>query len=376
MLKKVINYPIILLCIVIFVSLTGCAQVEESNEIFIGVAWPFETMNGLFNEGLELAVKKINNSGGIKDRELRLIKKDDGAELERGMAIAQSFAENKNIQAVIGHYNSHISIPASTVYNNAGIVMLSPGSTAPDLTNSGYEYVFRGLPSDDEIARQLSLYAAKQGYERMVIYYSDDTYGNGLANSFEDHARAQGITIVDRVNYYNDLQNLKQLHSRWQAFGFDGIFVAEIMPGGARFIYDTGRAGIDVPVIAGEPLDSPSLPQIGGNVAEGTVVGSVFNPQLDSPEVREFVQEFMEEYGVTPSAYAALGYDAVNMLAAALENSDLSNPSTVAAELRYLGEWPGVAGTHAFNEKGENTGDLVVLKKLQGGYFKYLERWE
>ena len=374
MLKKIAKCQIVILFAAIFLLLTGCTQLEENNEIVIGVAWPFAANNNLFNEGIDLAVREINSSGGINGKELRLFKKDDGAELEKGMAIAQSFAENNSIQAVIGHYNSFISIPASAIYDHAGLVMLTPGSTAPQLTKNGYKHVFRSIPSDDEIARQLAIYLAEQGFRRMIIYYSDDSYGIGLANSFEDHARLQGITIVDRFNYYSSMEDLRRLNNRWQAFGMDGIFIAKIMPGGGRFIFDAGQAGINVPFIAGDGLDSPLLSEIGGKSAEGTIIGSEFNPNTARPEVKRFVSDFLKEYDEMPNANAALGYDAVKMLAAAIENSDLHNPSTVAKELMNLGRWPGAAGIHEFNEKGDDMGDLVVLKKIQDGKFQIMKK--
>lgn len=372
MLKRM--HKIITLCAVSFLLFTGCAQIEEKKEIVIGIAWPFKALDSLFNEGIDLAAQEINSSGGINGRKLRLLKEDDGSKLEEGMVIAQSFAENKDIQAVIGHDNSYISIPASTIYDQAGLVMLSPASTAPELTKNGYKRIFRDIPNDDEIARQLAIYLAEQGYQRMVIYYSEDSYGRGLANSFEDHARSQGIAIVDRFSYYTSQEDLRRLQVRWQAYGMDGIFIARTLDEGGQFIFDAGQAGIDVPFIAGNALDSPLLAEIGGKAAEGTIIGSVFNPDLDRPEVKRFVTDFSEEYKEMPSAYAALGYDAVKMLAAAIEKSDVQNRSTVAKELVNLGRWPGVSGIHEFDEKGDDMGDLVVLKKLQDGKFEYLKK--
>lgn len=374
MLKKNITCSVSIFCTIIFLLLTGCTQLEERNEIVIGVAWPFEINNNLFNEGIDLAVKEINSSGGIKGKEIRLLKADDGSELEKGMAIAQSFAENKVVQAVIGHDNSFISIPASTIYNQAGLVMLSPASTAPDLTKNGYQNVFRNIPSDDEIARQLVFYLVKQGYRRMAIYYSEDSYGNGLANSFEDHASAQGIRIVDRISYYTSPEDLKRIQSRWQAYDLDGIFIAKTQPEGSQFIFDARQAGINVPFIAGNALDSPLLSEIAGKAAEGTIVGSVFNPNIDRLEVKKFVADFQREYNKMPSSYAALGYDAVKMLAAAIEKSDLQNRSTISKELINLGRWQGVTGIHEFDNNGDDIGDLVVLKKLVNGKFEYIEK--
>ncbi|ACL18179.1 Extracellular ligand-binding receptor [Desulfitobacterium hafniense DCB-2] len=354
----------------------GCTQVNPSEEIFIGVAWPFASLDDLFAEGLELAVQEINEQGGVQGRKLSLVKADDEAELEKGLAIAQAFADNAGIQAVIGHRNSFISIPAASIYDQAGLVMLSPASTSPDLTDHGYIHVFRNIPSDQEIARQLAIYLAEQGHERMVIYYTDDSYGNGLANAFEDYARAQGITIVDRFNYYGNLKDLERLYDKWQAFGMDGIFIAKTATGGGtEFLVDAKSVGIEVPLIAGNSWDALSLTEDIENIgmtAEGLLVGSFFNPQRPDSRTQDFVEAFRREYGQPPTSYAAAGYDAVILLAEALEKSDLTHPATLAQGLRDLGPWEGVMGMHRFDGRGDDIGDLVVLKKMKDGRFEYL----
>ncbi|MDF2672250.1 MAG: amino acid/amide transporter substrate-binding protein family [Clostridiales bacterium] len=374
MYKKTAMYQIIIISTLILLSLTGCSKMKKNTEIVIGVAWPFEANKDLFNEGIDLAVKEINSSGGIEGRKLRLLKKDDGSEVALGMTIAQSFAENKEVQAVIGHQNSFISIPTSTIYDNAGLVMLSPASTAPELTKKGYKNIFRNIPSDDEIAKQLAIYLSEQGYERMVIYYSDDSYGNGLANAFEDYAKSQGISIVDRFNYYTSIEDLKRLYKRWQAFGADGIFIASNLSLGGQFIFDAGQGAINLPFFGGNSLDSLRLSEIGGNAAEGTIIGSIFNPYAEGSEIDRFVKSFVKEYKQMPTSYSALGYDSVKLLSAAIAKSDLDDPSTVAEELRNLGKWQGVIGTHEFDENGDDIGDLVVLKKMKNGIFQYVER--
>lgn len=355
-------------------ALTGCTQPEEPKEIVIGVVWPFAADNNLFNEGIDLAVKEINADGGIDGKELKLFKEDDGSEVVKGIAIAESLVENRSVRAVIGHRNSFVSIPASAIYEQSGLTMLSPASTAPELTQNNYQYIFRNLPGDDEIARQLAEYLAGQGLRRLVIYYSADAYGIGLANSFEEEAKQQGITIVDRFNYYSSMKELKRLHSRWQAFGFDGIFIASSLPGGAQFITDAGQIGVHGPFAAGDALDSPKLADIGGKGVEGTVVGSVFDPGSDSPEVQRFVAAFRETYSEIPTSDAALGYDAVRMLAAAIEKAGRQDRASIADGLRNLGRWQGVCGVHELSATGDDLGDLVVIKQLQDGEFIFLEK--
>lgn len=146
------------------------------------------------------------------------------------------------------------------------------------------------------------------------------------------------------------------------------------MPRGAQFIHDAGQAGIKGPFISGNTLDSPQLSVIGGEAAQGTIVGSVFNPGSDRPEVKSFVAAFQQEYQLEPTAYAALGYDAVRMLAAAMEKAGKQDRASVAEGLRNLGKCSGVCGVHELDATGDDLGDLVTLKQLQDGKFVFLAK--
>ena len=362
-----------LLLAALVVLMAGCINQKASKEILIGVAWPFQSNSSLFGEGADLAVKQINEGGGVNGRVIRLIKIDDEASVVKGMSIAQSFAESREVIAVIGHRSSPIAIPTSKIYEDGGIIMMSSGSTAPELTQKGYKYVFRNIPAVSAITKQLTLYAAKNGHKRMVIYYTGDSYGISLANAFEDHAQESGITVVDRVSYYGDVKGLARLHQKWKAMDFDGIFVAQAMPDGAQFIADAGRAGIAVPFLGTNAMDSPQLAKIGGSAAEGTVVGTVFNPSDPSSETKKFVQDFHVEYGKEPLQYSALGYDAVKILADAILQSGSSDPAAVAEKLRSFTNWQGAAGLHSYDSSGDETGDIVVKKILRNGKLEVIE---
>ncbi|MFZ5643679.1 MAG: ABC transporter substrate-binding protein [Bacillota bacterium] len=364
----------ILLTGVLLIILFLLAVTKKEEDIVIGVAWPFSVQNALFIEGVELAAEEINARGGINGRKVRLIKKDDEETLTGGMIVAQSFTKVPNLTAVIGHSESFISTATANIYESAGIVMLSPTATASALTQKGHKYIFRNIPSDDEIARQLALYAAKQGHRRMVIFYSDESYGMGLANSFEDQAKKVGIKTVDRFNYYADARELNKLCAKWKALDFDGILVAHYMPAdGAQFIADVVKAGVSVPFFAGDTMDAPEFFQVAGEAAEGTVVGSVFNSQDPREEVKYFINNFNSKYGKMPTPEAAQGYDAVNLLAGAIEEAGSASPAEVAQKLRSFKSRPGVAGFHSFAENGDDTGDLIVKKVVKNGQFDFID---
>jgi branched-chain amino acid transport system substrate-binding protein len=363
----------LLLLFVFIMSMSGCFNQNKYQDIVIGVAWPFESNNSLFREGVQLAVMQINDNGGVNGHKIRLVEKDDQASVADGMRIAQSFTDSTEITAVIGHRNSFVSIPASRIYQEAGMLMISPASTAPDLTKNGYKNVFRSIPSDDEIAAQLASYAVKQGHQRMVIFYSEDSYGTNLANSFEDHADRNGIMIVDRISYYGGLKDLNRLKEKWTALDFDGVFVADSLPEGAEFISDARRAGISVPFMGGNALDSPVLYEIAGKSALGTVIGSVFNPHDPRGVSQRFVKAFWKQYKTMPGTYAAQGYDAVNLLAAAIKKSDSTDSVAIAKKLHSLKGWPGVTGYHGFDSKGNDIGAQVVMKIQRENGFEYIQ---
>lgn len=372
--EKILFLPavfILLFCLA--TQLTGCFNRSGREDIVIGLAWPFATKNSMLKEGVELAVDEINGRGGIKGRKIRLVEKDDEGTVTGGVNAAQSLVKIPNLVAVIGHRASFVSIAASAIYEEAGVLMLSPASTAPNLTQRGYKMIFRNIPSDDEIARQMALYAAGRGHRRMVVYYSEDSYGLGLANSFEDHAKKAGIKIIDRVSCYVDQENIAMLGKKWRALDYDGIFVAHYMPDGAEFIADAAEAGITVPFLAGDAMDTPELCKIAGKAAEGTVVGSIFNPEDPRPETKQFIEKFSKKYNTAPTPYAAQGYDAVHLLASAIEESGSTDPRAVAETLRTFKDRPGAAGTHTFTENGDDVGRLVVKKVVRNGQFDFID---
>lgn len=376
----------VIVLLVVFAAallLAGCAgdslsetravmAVKNQGDIVIGAAWPFAKNDGGLWQGIELAVGELNAAGGINGRQIQIIKKDDDASVTKGMAIAQEFAENPEVVAVIGHRNSYVTLPAASIYEKAGLVMLTPASTAPELTQQGYQYIFRSIPSDAEIARQLAVYGADRGFKRIAIYYVDDSYGRGLANAFEDSAVESGINVVDRISYYGDLKGLDDLRRKWEALGYNAIFVADSAKGGAQFIVDARQAGIPVPFLAGNTMDSPAFYTLAGSAAEGTVVGTVFNPQASRPEVQKFSQAFKAKYQKDPTQYAAQGYDAVKLLAIAVQKAGSSESAKIAEALRGLKNLPGVAGLHTIDQNGDEKGELVVKKIVRNGKVEVL----
>jgi len=376
--------PIAIL-LLLAMAVAGCsvASMAQEREAFakrhrgpisIGVAWPISAANDWFLEGVALAVSELNADGGVLGRQLNVIIKDDESSVTKGLEIAQSFSEDIQVVAVIGHRNSYVSIPVSSIYERAGILMLSPASSAPEFISEKQRLVFRNIASDEQVAASVANYAARNGHRRMVILYDDDAYGKGLADAFEKHAGRSGIDIVDRLTFYTGPSELERLKFKWEILEYDGIFIAKSGAAGAQLVAELRAAGIGVPLFAGNAMDTPNLWSIAGaKAAEGMVIGAFFNPESRREKVKAFIDVFNRAYGTMPTQYSAQGYDAVHLLAEAMNRARSIVPRDIAAALHTIENWEGVAGFHTFDRNGEDIGDLVVLKKVTGGKFEYLD---
>jgi len=370
--------------LIILLTATGCSGTTDQNqarernlskhadEIVIGVAWPFAEKNDGFKEGLELALEEINDSG-VLGKKVRLIVEDDQSSVTTGLSIAQSFANNMDLSAVIGHRSSVVTVPASKVYESAGLLLVAPISTAPNLTGDDMSRVFRMIPSDVQIGNRMAEYAKLKNYKNMVIFYANDEYGRGLANSFEDYASANGIQIVDRISDYKDANDLKRLVDKWSLLNYDAIFLAESMPNGADMITQLRKVGMDVPIIGGDALDAVGLIDNSGQAADGIVVASIFNPNDSRKEVTDFIEKYRSKYGTEPSKWAAQAYDSLKLLAFSIDHAGTSLPADVALAIKQLESWSGVSGVRAFNSHGDPQEMPIVLKEVRNGKFEYLK---
>jgi branched-chain amino acid transport system substrate-binding protein len=377
--RKTLNNRWWLAVMLLFLVIAGCGEgkvdrgAADREDIVIGVGWPQASRDEGLSTGVRLAMDEINAGGGVLGRKLRVVSADDGGSVTEGLAVAGRFAADPQTVAVIGHRGSSVSVAAAAVYEKAGIVMLTPGSTAPRLTESGYRYIFRMIPSDKRISERLVQYAASQGYRKVAILYTNDDYGRGLANAFEDRGKELGVDTVDRVDGYTDLGDLTRLVREWRTLGCDAVFVAQVMPQAGVTLADLKRAGLDMPILGGDGLDSEQLSNMTGNAAEGTVVASIFDPTEGRDDAGNFIRKYKAKYGEIPGKWAAQGYDAANLLAEAMRAADSARPSDIAHALRQTRRWIGVTGSHSFDDSGDVTDKPIVLKQMTSGAFQYLK---
>lgn len=350
-------------------------RADGDGPITFGLAWPLTHPKSTLLIGAQLAVDDINAAGGVLGRPLQLEIRDDLNSVDQGMIIAQEFAGNPDLVAAIAHLDSVVAISASSVYAFKQLVMLSPGAVGLPLTRQGFDHVFRLLPSNAVGGRTLARHAADAGYQRVLVYYINNTYGRDLANVFEEAADNLPFTIVDRRAYDVAGTNHRLVLESWRdLLDFDAIFIAGTLPDGAEVLERIREVGISAPVFGGVGMDSPELITLGGAAAEGTVVPSVFHHDIPAQHISDFSARFQAEHGTLPDPSIAGGYDAVRLLVHAIETAGSARPAAIAEALHAVQDWQGLTGTFNGTPSGELRTDGMILTEVRDGAFQYLRR--
>ncbi len=372
-----------LLLLAVFI-LTSCNSYEKSKKrraekaatsqgpIAIAIVWPVDDADLPFINGVSLAINEINKAGGVLGRKIQYtVYKEPPA--EDSYNIAEEISKNEDIIAVIGHHRSASAIPASITYEYNGILFLTPGSTSPSLTTHNFQYVFRTIPSDVLIGKYMAKFTQDRGYNKIVLLDDNTIYGQGLSGIYYTSAVDRGLNIVSQKAYFKWQSDYKHLISSLAKLDFDAVFLAGTTPNGAYMIKQFREMGIQTTFISGDGLDGSDLLTIAGHAAEGTVVTSAFNPHADNQLVQEFNVSFEKQFDSSPETWEALGYDAIKLLAFAIEKSESTVPIVVSSTLRFMDKWQGVTGDYSFQMNGELNDKTLYLKEVRNGHFEFIE---
>lgn len=375
---------ILILCVFLLSTLTGCfndnlvAQREKNagkgDYITIGVPVPmaFAEENTNFLKGIKLA-EEDTNIKGINGKKIKLEIVDDQGNFKTAVDIAQEFSENTRMIAVIGHWFSDICIPISTIYEDAGMLTVVPTVSNPDLTKKKHQYIFQNITNDRKITEEMCAYAKRNNYQRVVIYYEESSYGENLANAIEDRAMKIGIKIVDRSSGLVTEEQFKKAHDKWKALEYDAVLLALNMPEGGIFISEIRNIGSEAGIISADGLDVGNFIDILGEDAEGVVMITTYNPDNYSLQLKQFTKKYQTKYNEQPDVWAILGYESVQIIAQAIQQTNGYSPAVLADYLRQTEPWETVSGAISFNNNGEIEGREIYKKIVVDGQFKYID---
>ncbi len=326
------------------------------------------------DNGARLAVEEMNAKGltiGTAKAKFELVSEDDQADPKTGTIVAQKLVDTK-VAGVIGHLNSGTSIPASKIYNDAGIPQISPSATNPKYTEQGYKGAFRVMANDVQQGKALGDYAvSKLSAKRIAIVDDRTAYGQGLADEFEKAAKAAGATIVGR-EYTNDkATDFRSILTGIKGKNPDLVFYGGMDTQAGPMTAQMKSLGIKAKMLGGDGAQSQEFIKLAGPAAEGTVASSPGVPLDKMPEGKGFTEKFQAKYGPIQIC-APYAYDATMTLIEAMWKAGSSDPAKYLPELAKTNR-QGVTGPIGFDEKGDLKNGPITLYVVKGGKWEPLE---
>jgi branched-chain amino acid transport system substrate-binding protein len=323
-------------------------------EILIGAAGPVTGSMAWFGEqmqqGMDRKIAELNAAGGVLGEQVQLLLVDDYCDAEQAIAAAKKLVEAR-VAAVIGHLCSGASIPASKVYAEAGILMISPYSSNPMLTEQGLANVFRVCGRDTLQAALVSEYLAKHwGGDDIAIVHDGEAYGKGVAEEALRHLTDRGVAGILFEAIEPGQPDYSHLIDKLQAEGIDALYYGGYTAEAGLIIRQARSRGYDLEMIGPDALNSEYFWHVAGPAAVGVKFASYADPRINE-EAAAVVEQFRTE-GYEPEGLTLYAYAGVQVWAQAVEKAGTAEPKAVAEALRAH-EFDTVLGTIGFDEKGD-----------------------
>ncbi|MDH6234276.1 branched-chain amino acid transport system substrate-binding protein [Mesorhizobium soli] len=347
-------------------------------DVLMGVAGPITGPNAAFGaqlqKGAEQAAADINAAGGINGEKIKISVGDDVSDPKQGISVANKFVAD-GVKFVVGHFNSGVSIPASEVYAENGILEVTPAATNPVFTERGLWNTFRTCGRDDQQGEVAGAYIAKHFPDAKVAVIHDKTpYGQGLADETKKALNAAGKKEVMYEGINVGDKDFSALIAKMKEAGVTMIYWGGLHTEAGLIIRQSADQGLKAPLFSGDGIVSNELASIAGDAVAGTY--NTFGPDpRNNPNAKEVVEKFRAS-GFEPEAYTLYSYAATQVIAQAAAAAGSNDPQEVAKAIKAKGPFKTVLGELSFNDKGDRTdADYVVYqwKKGDDGKFNYFQ---
>ena len=348
---------------------------NNSDIINIAVVGPMTGQQATFGAqmraGVEQAVNDVNASGGVLGKQIKLAIGDDACDPKQAVAVANKMA-GKDIKLVVGHFCSGSSIPASKVYSEENIVMISPGSTNPKLTDEGDYNVFRTCGRDDQQGAVAGKYIAEHfNGKRIAVIHDKTAYGKGLADETKKSMDKAGLSEALYEAYTAGEKDYSALVSKLKSEAIDVLFVGGYHTEAGLIMRQMRQQGMSTVLISGDALTTSEYWGITGKDGEGTLM--TFSPDPRKNPAAADVVKSMRAKNIEPEGYNLYSYGAVQAWVAAVTSAKSTEPKKVAATLRSTSV-ETVLGRIGFDKNGDVNAPGYVMYEWKGGTYDYVEK--
>ncbi len=347
-------------------------------EIIVGVAGPITGPNAAFGaqlqKGAEQAAADINAAGGINGEQIKLVVGDDVSDPKQGVSVANKFVAD-GVKFVVGHFNSGVTDPASDVYAENGIVMVTPSATNPKITEKGLWNVFRTCGRDDQQGAVAGAYLAANFKDaKIAVIHDKTTYGQGLADETKKAANAAGVTEAMYEGINTGDKDFAALIAKMKEAGVSVVYFGGLHTEAGLLMRQMADQGLKASFMSGDGIVSNELASIAGDAVDGTLMTFAPDPRKN-PAAADLVKKFRDA-GFEPEAYTLYSYAALQVMAQAAAKAGTNDTQKVAEAIKASGPWATAIGELGYNEKGDITRPDYVMytwKKGDDGKYTYVE---
>src|SRR2546421_12045374 len=350
------------IAIAAMVGLTGCGEDKKAQgparlTIAIGSVAPLTGGNahlGKDNEnGARLAIEEANAAKlkiDGKEAKFALLAEDDQEDPKVGTTVAQKLVDSK-VAGVVGHLNSGTSIPASPIYAQAGIPVISGSAPNPKLTEQGFKTQFRVVGRDDQQGPAIASYLATTKKPKLVAVIDDATaYGEGIANEVEKTLKAANIKVRPREKGTDKTTDWKAVLTKLRGRSPDAVFYGGMDATGGPLLKQGRELGIKAGFSFGDGACTDEMTKLAGPAAEGLLCSQAGIPPQAAD--KRFLEAYKKRVHVDPILSAPFPHDAAELLIAAMQKANSADPRRYLTELQRI-DFTGATGKIAFDEKGD-----------------------
>ena len=339
-------------------------------DIVIGLVAPLTGPVAAYGDqvknGAQAAVDQINKNGGILGEQVVLKLADDAGEPKQGVSAANQIV-GEGIRFVVGPVTSGVAIPASDVFAENGVLMVTPTATAPDLTARGLPNVLRTCGRDDQQAEVAAAYVlANLKDKKVAVIHDKGAYGKGLADAFKAALNKGGVTeaLYDSVTPGD--KDFSALITRLKSDGVEVIYFGGYHPEGGLLARQLKDLAVNATIIGGEGLSNSEYWAIGNEAAGGTLFTNA-SDALKSPDSQAAVA-VLNEKGIPPEAFTLNAYAAVEVIKAGIEKAGKDAKADAVAKALKAGlEVKTAIGTLTYGKTGDLSSPSFSMYKWEAG---------
>ena len=310
----------------------------------------------------EANAAKIKIDG--KDAKFVLVAEDDQADPKVGTTVAQKLVDAK-VAGVVGHLNSGTTIPASAIYNQAGIPVISGSATNPKLTEQGFKVTFRTVGRDDQQGPAIASYLAATKKPKLVAVIDDATaYGEGIANEVEKTLKAANIKVLPREKGTDKTTDWKAVLTKVKGKSADAVFYGGMDATGGPLLKQGRELGMKAVFSFGDGACTDEMTKLAGAAAEGLLCSQAGVPPQAAD--KKFLDAYKKKFNVDPILYAPFTYDGANLLIEAMKKANSADPAKYLPELAKI-DFKGATGRIAFDEKGDRKDAEMTIFTMKDG---------